>query len=99
MNIDLKSVVLYLHKKGLKAKAIHKDIEDTLGPNTIGYSTIREYIRSESFSSNNEGIENEEKIFNDKQNQILVENALKISPFSSVREIAKMTSIPKTTVY
>ena len=66
-------VVLYLHKKRLSARVIHNDIEATLGPNTIGYSTITEYIRLESFPSNNEGIENEKKILNDDQNQILVE--------------------------
>ena len=35
----------------------------------------------------------------EKEKQIIVKHALKLSPFSSVREIAKVTHIPKSTVF
>ena len=52
-----------------------------------------------SFASKKERIENEEKIYSDEKNKVLIENALMSFPFSSVREIAKMTHIPKSTVF
>ena len=99
MNLDLKSIVLYLNIQGFSAKEIHENINMTLGSGAIGYSTINKYIRSQSFSQQNKSIKNSENLMLDEENKILIVNALKNFPFSSVREIAKMTYIPKSTVY
>ena len=44
MDIDLRSIVLYLDKKGLSPGDILNDINETLGPNKIKYSTITKYF-------------------------------------------------------
>ena len=99
IEIDTRSIVLYLHKKGLSAKEIHNDIIQTLGPNIIKYSTVTKYLRNQSFPLKKITIENDQNFRDEEENQILVKNALKNFPFASVREIAKITQIPKSTVY
>ena len=99
MQKPLQIIVLYLKKKGLTPEQIHKEINETLGPKTIAYSTVTKYFRKELFASDKKTSENIDKKMIDEKNQILVENALKIFPFASVREIAKMTGIPKSSVY
>jgi hypothetical protein len=43
--MDLKSIVLYLHLKGLSVHAIHDDLVATLGPKAGAYSTVTRYLR------------------------------------------------------
>jgi hypothetical protein len=38
--MDQRSIVLYLHLKGLSAYAIHDDLVATLGPKAVAYSTV-----------------------------------------------------------
>lgn len=99
MDVDLKSIVLYLGKKGLSSIAILNDINETLGPNKIGYSTISKYLRSQSFSPKKTPIEKKQEKSLDEKNQIIILHALELFPFLLVREIAKMTNIPKSSVY
>jgi hypothetical protein len=40
-----RSIVLYLHLKGLLTHAIHDDIVATLVPNAVAYSTVARYLR------------------------------------------------------
>ena len=85
MEIDFKSIVLYFHKKGLSPQEILNDINETLGPNRIVYSTITKYIRASSFSPRKCPIENNEKNIHDEENQILIKKALDNFPFASVK--------------
>ena len=97
--MDFKSIVLYLEKKGMSATEIHNDIIGTLGPDIMGYSTITYYLRTRDYYQNSTPTKKEEKIKEEEKNQILVENALMNFPFSSIRDIAKITHIPKSTVH
>ena len=96
--MDMKSIVLYLSRKGLNAEEIHNDIIDTLGPNVISYQTVTRYLRSQSFFPRKSPHEKVANNSNVEENKILVQNALKISSFSSIREIAKMIHVSKSTV-
>ena len=95
----MRSIVLYLKEQGLSAKDIYNDIVHTLGPDVIGYSTVTKYVRAESFFKNYIIIENDQNFSDAMENQILIKDALNKFPFASVREIAKITGIPKSTVY
>jgi hypothetical protein len=43
--MDQRSIVLYLHLKGLSAHAIHDDLVATLGPRAVTYSTVTGHLR------------------------------------------------------
>ena len=78
---------------------IHRDIVETLGYDPISVSTVSKYLRLEKCSQSNQPIQKKEKFQSDQKNQIIVKHALKLYPFSSVRDIARMTNIPKSTVF
>ena len=99
MEIDFRSIVLYLGKKGMSPSEIHRDIVETLGYDPISVSTVSKYLRLEKCSQSNQPIKKKEKFQSDQKNQIIVKHALKLYPFSSVRDIARMTNIPKSTVF
>jgi hypothetical protein len=85
--------------KGLSANAIHNELFSVLGEDAVAYSTVRKYVRSSSFTTVPDEEENESKT----PNSIIVDHTilqvLGDEPFSSVRQIAYRTRIPKTTVY
>jgi hypothetical protein len=43
--MDQRSIALYLHLKGLSARAIHDDHVATLGPKTVAYRRVTRYLR------------------------------------------------------
>jgi hypothetical protein len=43
--MDLRSIVTYLSIKDMNARELGTDMNDTLGADCIGYSTITEYLR------------------------------------------------------
>jgi hypothetical protein len=49
--MDQKAIVLYLHTRGMLLEAIHEDVMrmPVLGENAVAYSTVRNYVRSQSF--------------------------------------------------
>jgi hypothetical protein len=53
--MDQRSIVLYLHLKGLLAHAIHDDLVATLGPTAVAYSTVTRYLREVKFGTKDKG--------------------------------------------
>lgn len=96
--MDIKSIVLYLTKKGLNNGEIHRELVKTLKFSAPAYSTVCKYARSSSWTQQ-EVKEDPEKKY---MEQIITEailSALDKQPFASVCEIAKLTRISKTTVH
>jgi histone-lysine N-methyltransferase SETMAR len=94
--MDQHSICLFLAMKGLSAQKIHSELVAVLGADAIGYSTITRYLRQQHFpTKSSEPPENTSITV--VGNAIL--DALKQQPFSSIREIAKLTCIPRTTVH
>ena len=54
MEIDLKSIVLYLNKKWMKAREITIGIIEAFHKDTIKYSTVTKCLRSAKFQHNND---------------------------------------------
>jgi hypothetical protein len=97
--MDQQSSALYLAKKDLSATAIHRDLEETLGPEAVVYSTVATRLRTLGFRGKTE----EEEISNrdqplDEVDEVILK-ALADEPFSSVRELALHTCLYRTTVH
>jgi hypothetical protein len=97
--VDQRSIVLYLAKKSLSATALHRDLEETLGPQAVAYSTVTMYLPTLSFRGKTE----EEEIGNHGQPLDEVDEAilkaLADEPFSSVRGLARHTCLSRTAVH
>ena len=99
MNIDFKSIVIYLHHKGYKIKSIKDEIDSVFGENSYSCSAISKSIRSLSFSPvKDDHINEEEKYVHDQRIEV-IKKTLEDNPFYSIKQIAEETKIPKTSVY
>ena len=85
--------------KGMSAKDIHNDMKGTLGGNCISYSTVCKYLREKSFNSASSMNNNISNLNNDQNIDIRILEVLDKEPYASIRQIAKITGIPNTTVY
>jgi len=99
MNLDLRSIVLFLNLQGKSKKAIGIEINNTLQKKAIAYSTVTKYLRENFFSSDNKDDGNSNENFEHLLFQQIILKVLNDYPFSSIREIEDMTNIPKTTVH
>jgi hypothetical protein len=97
--MDQRSIVLYLHLKGLSAHAIHDDLGATLGPTAGAYNAVTCYLREAKLGTAEVTLDPEPSSprLDDSDRDILA--ARKEKPFSSVRELARATDIPGATVY
>ena len=94
--MDQRSICLFLAMKGLSATDVHNELVAVLDPDAITYSTVTSYLRQRQFPaiSSEPSDEPPTTIIDDA-----ILDALDKQPFSSVRELAKLTCIPTTTVY
>jgi hypothetical protein len=87
---------LFLALKGLSARAIHDELTAVLGPDAIAYSTATKYLRQKQFPSI--PVNSPEEPATAVIDQAILD-AFEQEPFSSIRELAKLTCIPTTTVH
>jgi hypothetical protein len=94
--MDQWSICLFLAMLGLSARQVHNELVAMLGLDAIGFSTVIRYSGQRQFPvrSPEPSDEPPTTIIDDAILQVLNKQ-----PFSSVRELAKLTSIPTTTVY
>jgi hypothetical protein len=94
--MDQRSICLFLAIKGLSAREVRIELVAVLGLDVIGSSTITRYPRQRQFPTSSPKLSDEPPttIVDDA-----ILEALDKKPFSSVRELAKLTCIPATTVY
>jgi hypothetical protein len=99
--MDQKPIVLYLPMKGLALDAIHDDLRRTLGKDAVAYSTVTKYARSAQFSGRKEAPAPEapdvERSPVDKAR--LTALAEFPFPFSSVPELSRRISLPRSTLH
>jgi hypothetical protein len=96
--MDLESITLYLNKKHLSAVIIHVKINSVLGESTIGYSTVTRYLRKQSFANVSHLAPEEPDLGATDPIDSVILQALDEQPFASLRQIAKRTLIPMSTV-
>jgi hypothetical protein len=97
--MNQQSTVLYLSRKGLSAVAIHDDLVATLGAEAVNYPSVTRYLREALFASSNppDPLPPPENQLDDSDKVILL--ALADQPFASIRELSRLTHLPKTTVH
>jgi hypothetical protein len=96
--MNLESITLYLNKKHLSAVAIHVEINSVLGEGMIEYSTVTRYLRKQSFANASHLGPEEPDIGAADTIENAILQALDEQPFVSLRQIAKRTLIPMSTV-
>ena len=99
MEIGLKSIVLYLNKKGMKVGEITIDINEAFHKDIIKYSTVTKYLRCAKFQHNN--AHSLKKDVNPPRFYLtdIVVKTLKDYPFFPISQISEHTWAPLTTVY
>jgi hypothetical protein len=100
-SMDQRSIVVFLHLKGLPAKAkdVHTELIQVLGSDAIAYSTVTKYIRNDLIWQNEPEAEEraEDQDFWIPDNAIL--EAFEMMLFASIRQIAQVMFIPPPTVF
>jgi hypothetical protein len=96
--MDQRSIAFYFAGKDLSAIAIHHDLVATLGPEAVSYSCVTGYLLDAIFVSSNSpaNIPEAESQFDDCDQAILL--ALAEQSFALVRELARLTHLPGTTL-
>jgi hypothetical protein len=95
-SMDQRLICLFFAMKRLLAQAIDNELAAVLFPDAIGYSTVTNYLRQRhSPSALRETPDEPAAIVID--NAIL--DALERHPFSSIRELAQLTCIPRSTAH
>jgi hypothetical protein len=97
--MDQQLIVMYPGLKGLNAIDIHNDLLATLKGEAKSYRTLMYYLHEPSFSSPKtpHPSESPAPILNESDEVILL--ALSEEPFASVRQLARRTHFPPSTVY
>jgi AraC-like DNA-binding protein len=97
--MDQRLIAFYLVKKDLSATAIHRDLEEALGPEAVAHSTVTMYLRTLSFrgKTEDEEIGDQDQPLDKVDEAIL--KALADEPFPSVRELTQHTCLSRTTVH
>jgi hypothetical protein len=97
--MDQKSIGIYLHMKGMNETEIHAHLVKALEDEAMHYATITAYLRSTSFTSSTDPTpEGPLAPENDEVDETIL-LALGEEPFTSIRQLARATHSPKTTVY
>jgi hypothetical protein len=98
-SMDQRSIALYLSMKGFSATLIHQELVDTVGHEAAGYSTVTWYLREARFAGESEEIPIETELMTTNPVDVAILRALADRPFSSVRELSRLTYLSRTTVH
>jgi hypothetical protein len=99
--MEQKPIVLHLRMKGMALDAIHDDLGCTLGKDAVAYSTVTKYARSAQFSGRKEATPPEApNVERSPVNEAILTALVEFPfPFSSVRELSRRISLPRSTVH
>jgi hypothetical protein len=94
-----RSIVLYLGRKGLRARETYNSLVMTLGHDAKGYRSVMTFLRQAKFLSPNPPttVSEENASLDDSDETIFL--ALTAQPFASVHQLSRLTDLPRSTVY
>jgi hypothetical protein len=97
--MDPRSIVLYLHLKGLSVHAVHDDLVATFGPKAVADNTVTRYLCEAKLGTADVTLDPSPSLprLDDSDHDLLI--ALEEWPFSSVRKLARAAHISGATVY
>jgi hypothetical protein len=97
--MDFNSIVLYLKAKGMNTREIHSDLVATLGTKMLGYSTVTRWLREAQLDQFSEtAVDFTEDAEVDEIDEAIL-SALEVQTFGSVRDIARLTRLARSTVH
>jgi hypothetical protein len=94
--MDQRTIYLYLSRKGFSAHAIHEELVQLLGFDAIAYSKVTYHLPASRWTAQTE--ERHSDPPPDVVDNAILE-AFGRTAFASLRELAKATCIPRTTVW
>jgi hypothetical protein len=97
--MDQKVIALCLHMRGMSLDAIHEDLMRVLRENAVAYSTVTKYARSEKFPPKNDGLPSQPMTVEPSPVDQAISTAPADDPSSSVRELSRLTCLPRSTVH
>ena len=99
MELDWRSIVIFLNKQGKNATEINQEIISCFPEIAPSYSAITRILRSQKIQSQSSPRMILQKNQCQRENINKILKALKDFPFASVRQIEKVTGIPKSTIF
>jgi hypothetical protein len=97
--MDFNSIVLYLKANGMNAREIHSDLVATLGTKVLGSSTVTRWLREAQLDQFSEtAVDFTEDGEVDEIDEAIL-SALEVHPFASVRDIARLTRLARSTFH
>jgi hypothetical protein len=97
--MDQRSIVLYFARKGLNAMVIHRELRATLWSEVVNYPSVTAYLREAKFSLPIPLPTFSESDLQADNSDTAILLALDEQPFVSVRQLARLTHLPRTTVH
>jgi hypothetical protein len=94
-----KTIVLYIHMKGMGLDAIHKDLVCTLGKEAVAYTTVIKYVRNARFAPKTEAVTPEPAEGRNVPVDEAILSALVEYPFFSGRELSSLSCLPRSAVH
>ena len=88
MDVDFRSIAIFLHKKGLKSYEIQYEIDSVFGEGSYSYGAITQSISTLSFTSSQSDKGKIQENFIHKQRIENIRKTLENFPFFSIREIS-----------
>lgn len=99
MSLDQRSIAIFLHLQGKNNKAIYSEMLPVLKEDCAGYSTITRFTREFRVFKIIKTIKQEQKVNVFDDFDFRIKDVVDEEPFLSVRQIATLTGIPKSTVF
>jgi [histone H3]-lysine36 N-dimethyltransferase SETMAR len=98
---QIRAIIYYEWKQTKNAIKIHEKINDVLGDNTVGYSTITKWICE--FKRGRESLEGEhsggqKQTMTTPENAVIVEDIIRADPSITYHELEERTGIPRTSL-
>jgi hypothetical protein len=97
--MNQRSIVLSFARKGLTAMAIHKELVATLGAEGVSYPSVIGHLHEAKFalSTHSAPFPEPHPASDDSNNAIML--VLAEQPFASVRQLASLTHLPRSTAH
>jgi hypothetical protein len=97
--MDFNSIVLYFKAKGMKAREIHSELVSTLGTKVPACFTVTRWLREAKLDQFFETAVHLTQDVEVDEIDATISLALEVQPFGSVRDIAQLIRLARSTVH
>jgi hypothetical protein len=97
--MDSRSIAFCISMKELSAKAIHQERVQTLGAEAVAHPTVTWHLRAATFPAQSKEAPDEAGVTRTDSVDAAVPTAPTDNPFSSARELSRLTCLSRSTVH